>query len=103
MKDYYEVLGIARDESNAGIRAKYRDVAVQPHSEVSGETANFAFQEVVEAHTVLSDTSRKRAYDERLNEFYAEQKRTSAGEIKANSVLGDPHGVHPSRESDQRL
>jgi molecular chaperone DnaJ len=99
MKDYYEVLGIARDESSAGIHAKYRDVAAQPHSESSGEAASFAFQEVVEAHAMLSDTSRKRAYDERLNEFYAEQRRTSAGDIEANSVLGDAHGVHPSFEA----
>jgi DnaJ-class molecular chaperone len=74
-------------------------VAAQPHSESSGEAASFGFQEVVEAHTVLSDTSRKHAYDERLNEFYAEQRRTSPGEIKANSVLGDAHGVHPSFEA----
>jgi molecular chaperone DnaJ len=99
MKDYYEVLGIARDESSAGIHARYRDVAAQPHSESSGEAASLAFQEVVEAHTVLSDTSRKHAYDERLNEFYVEQRRTPAGEIKANSVLGDAHGVHPSFEA----
>jgi DnaJ-class molecular chaperone len=98
MKDYYAVLGVARNESSTGIRARYRDIVAQAHS--------FGFEEAAKAHSVLSDTSRKHAYDERLSRFTTTVEsaaipveRTPARENKGKSVLADAHGVHPSFEA----
>lgn len=104
--DYYAVLGVAPNESNAGICARYRDLAVRAHSRPSPvEPAALAFEDLAKAYSVLSDTSRKHAYDERFKSSMVEQtgampvEPVPAGEINTNSVLDDPHGVHPSFEA----
>ena len=54
LKDYYMILGIPRGESNAGIRAAYRDLAKQYHPDVGGTADAGRFRELTEAYEVLS-------------------------------------------------
>src|ERR1041385_2791945 len=65
-KTYYMILGVSRGETSGGIRAAYRDRARQLHPDVAGEGATRAFQELNEAYGVLSDPSRRRAYNAQI-------------------------------------
>ncbi len=63
-RDYYEVLGLARDATEADIKRAYRRLARQCHPDVCSETdAEERFKELGEAYAVLSDAQRRAQYD----------------------------------------
>lgn len=63
-KDYYQVLGVARDATPEAIKKAYRQLARKYHPDVSKEPdAANRMSEVNEAYAVLSDPERKAAYD----------------------------------------
>ena len=63
-KDYYGVLGVARDASAVDIKKAFRKLARKYHPDVSKESdAAARMSELNEANTVLSDPERRAAYD----------------------------------------
>jgi curved DNA-binding protein len=64
-RDYYEVLGVARDATASDIKRAYRKLASKYHPDVSKEADSEAkFKEVGEAYEVLKDTEKRAAYDQ---------------------------------------
>lgn len=65
-RDYYEVLGVARDASDDDLKKAYRRCAMKYHPDRnSGDAASeAAFKECKEAYEVLSDSGKRRAYDQ---------------------------------------
>lgn len=67
-KDYYAVMGVARDAPQDEIKRAYRKLARKYHPDVSSEPdAEERFKEVGEAYEVLKDPEKRTAYD-RLGE-----------------------------------
>ncbi|MGN6276706.1 MAG: molecular chaperone DnaJ, partial [Solirubrobacterales bacterium] len=63
-RDYYEVLGVGRDASEAEIKKAFRRLARELHPDVNKEPdAEDKFKEAAEAYEVLSDAERRRTYD----------------------------------------
>jgi curved DNA-binding protein len=63
-KDYYQVLGVARDASADQIKQAFRRLARKFHPDVSKEPQAAArMSEINEANTVLSDPEKRAAYD----------------------------------------
>lgn len=64
-KDYYEVLGIARDASGDEIKQAYRKLARKHHPDVSQDksAAELRFKTINEAYEVLSDPNKRAQYD----------------------------------------
>lgn len=64
-RDYYEVLGVARDSSDRDISKAYRKLAVKyhPDSNPGDEEASQFFKEAAEAYEVLSDQNKRARYD----------------------------------------
>ncbi len=65
MKDYYEILGVGRDASSEDIKKAFRRLARDTHPDANpgDPLAEARFREVAEAYEVLSDPSRRAAYD----------------------------------------
>ncbi|HYC37047.1 MAG TPA: DnaJ C-terminal domain-containing protein [Usitatibacter sp.] len=64
-KDYYQVLGVARDATAEDIKKAYRKLARKYHPDVSKEPdANARMKEVNEAYAALSDPEKRAAYDQ---------------------------------------
>jgi molecular chaperone DnaJ len=66
-RDYYEVLGVSRQATEADIKRAYRDLARRHHPDVVGASekasAETHFKEINEAYAVLSDGARRAQYD----------------------------------------
>jgi curved DNA-binding protein len=63
-KDYYQVMGLARDATEAQIKQAYRRLARKYHPDVSKEKdAEARFKEVGEAYEVLRNPEKRAAYD----------------------------------------
>jgi len=64
-KDYYKVLGVARNASQDDIKKAYRKLARKYHPDVSKEhDAENRFKEVAEAYEALGDPEKRAAYDQ---------------------------------------
>lgn len=64
-KDFYKILGVSKDVSEAELKKVYRKLARQHHPDSNpGDTAAEAkFKEVSEAYSVLSDPTQRKEYD----------------------------------------
>ena len=64
-RDYYEVLGVSKNASQAEIKSAFRKLAKKYHPDVSKEeNAAEKFKEAQEAYAVLSDEDKRRQYDQ---------------------------------------
>lgn len=64
-RDYYEVLGVDKNASEAEIKSAFRKLAKKYHPDVSKEPdAESKFKEAQEAYAVLSDTQKRNQYDQ---------------------------------------
>ncbi len=64
MSDFYALLGVARDASEADIKKAYRKLAMECHPDRNpSPDAEGRFKEVTEAYEVLRDPQKRAAYD----------------------------------------
>jgi len=66
VKDYYDVLGVARTATQKEISAAFRKLARKHHPDLNAgdKQAEARFKEISEAHETLSDVKKRRLYDE---------------------------------------
>ncbi|HEY9721577.1 MAG TPA: J domain-containing protein [Oscillatoriaceae cyanobacterium] len=87
MKDYYQVLGVAKNADEAEIKRVFRKLARQYHPDANpgDASAEARFKEVSEAYEVLSDPDKRKQYDMlRTNPFARSGMHRQAGH--------DPYG-----------
>jgi DnaJ-class molecular chaperone len=65
-KDYYSTLGVAKTATDKEIKQAYRKLARKHHPDLNlgDKGAETRFKEINEAHEVLSDSVKRRKYDE---------------------------------------
>ena len=65
-RDYYEVLGIGKNATDAEIKSAYRKLAKKYHPDLNpgNKEAKEKFKEVNEANDVLSDPQKRQRYDQ---------------------------------------
>jgi molecular chaperone DnaJ len=65
MRDYYEILGVAKNADADAIKKAYRKLALQFHPDRNGgdKDAEEKFKEATEAYEVLRDADKRAAYD----------------------------------------
>ncbi|MDZ4795699.1 MAG: J domain-containing protein [Bacteroidota bacterium] len=96
-KDYYKILGIAKTSTADDIKKAYRKLAVKYHPDKNPGNipAEEKFKEINEANEVLSDTEKRKKYDE-LGEDWKHYQQTGGkqgfdGFKQANGQGGTPY------------
>jgi curved DNA-binding protein len=90
-KDYYDVLGVGRNASDAEIKKAFRTLARKYHPDVAKDkvTAEEKFKEINEANEVLSDPEKRRKYDE-LGENWNHPERAAQPQGGFSGFSGGP-------------
>ena len=65
-RDYYEVLGVAKNADEKTIKKAYRKLAKKYHPDTNAgdPAAEQKFKDVTEAYTILSDPEKRKLYDQ---------------------------------------
>lgn len=98
-RDYYEVLGLGKNASDAEIKSAYRKLAKKYHPDLNpgDKEAEEKFKEVNEANDVLSDPEKRQRYDQfgfaGVDPNYgAGQGGYGAGGVDLGDIFGDIFG-----------
>ena len=95
-KDYYDVLGVARDASSEEIKKAFRKLALKYHPDKAKDktAAGAKFKEINEANEVLSDPEKRRKYDQ-LGANWNHPERQAAPERGGfGGGYADPSEIH---------
>jgi curved DNA-binding protein len=78
-KDYYKIMGVDKTASQSEIKKTYRRLARKFHPDVNpgDKSAEARFKEINEAYEVLSDTDKRKKYDE-LGTSWQQWQRTGS-------------------------
>ena len=93
-RDYYEVLGINRSADEKEIKRAYRKLAKKYHPDMNpgDKQAEQKFKEITEAYNVLSDTEKKKLYDQYGFAAFEEGSGNPYGAGGQNGAGGGFHG-----------
>jgi len=98
-KDYYEILGVAKDADAAVIKKAYRSLALKYHpdrvAEAEKKGAEEKFKEISEAYGVLSDPQKRQMYDQHghsgIDQSYTSEDIFRGADF--SSIFGDGSGL----------
>ncbi len=92
-KDYYKILGVARDAKEDDIKRSYRKLARKYHPDVSKEeNAEEHFKEVQEAYEVLKDSKKREAYNQLGSNWKSGQEFRPPPGWQSQAGFGGGHG-----------
>lgn len=96
-RDYYEVLGVSKDASEAELKKAYRRLAMKHHPDRNpdDDAASEKFKEAKEAFEILKDSQKRAAYDQFGHAGVDNQAGGGAGGFGGadiNDIFGDVFG-----------
>src|SRR5512145_1950452 len=99
-KDYYKILGVARNATEAEIKSAFRKLALQYHPDrnPNNKQAEEKFKEINEAYEVLSDPQKRARYEQVGDSYSNWQQRGAPGSFNWNDWVaaqgrgGSPRG-----------
>lgn len=93
-RDYYEVLGISKTAADDEIKKAYRQLAKKYHPDANpgDKEAEVKFKEASEAYAVLSDTEKRRQYDQFGHSAFDGGAGGAGGFDFTNMDMGDIFG-----------
>lgn len=93
-RDYYEVLGVAKDASERDIKKAYKRLAMKFHPDRTqgDKTKEEQFKEVKEAYEILNDDQKRAAYDQYGHAAFEQGGQGGGGFGGGHGDFGDAFG-----------
>lgn len=93
-RDYYEVLGVAKDAADRDIKKAYKRLAMKYHPDrTSGDKdLEEKFKEIQEAYEILIDSDKRAAYDQFGHAGVDPNRGAGAGAADFGDIFGDVFG-----------
>lgn len=96
-KDYYEILGVKRDATEAEIKSAYRKLARKYHPDVNKtKEAESKFKDINEAYEVLGDKQKRQRYDSLGSNWQGGQSYTPPPGFEQFGFGGGQGGTYQS-------
>lgn len=96
-KDYYDILGVKRDATDAEIKSAYRKLARKYHPDVNKtKEAESKFKDINEAYEVLSDKQKRDRYDSLGSNWQGGQSWTPPPGFEQYGFGGGQGGAYQS-------
>ena len=94
-KDYYKILGVNKNASDAEIKKAFKTMARKYHPDMHPEnekaTWTEKFKDLNEAYTVLSDKQKRTIYDQVGEQGYQNYERGGGARSRGNAAGGNPY------------
>lgn len=95
-KDYYKILGVSKNASDAEIKKAFKSMARKYHPDMHPETEKAKmtekFKDINEAYTVLSDKQKRTIYDQVGEQGYQDYARGGgASRARGGAAGGNPY------------
>jgi len=93
-KDYYEILGVNKNATEAELKKAYRKLAMEYHPDRNpgNEEAESMFREINEAYQVLSDGTKRAQYDQYGRVFDENQGFGGGGGFNGDTIFEEFFG-----------
>ncbi|UCC13780.1 MAG: molecular chaperone DnaJ [Gammaproteobacteria bacterium] len=93
-RDYYEILGVARNATDAELKKSYRRLAMKYHPDRNpdDDDAEARFKEAKEAYEILGDPRKRAAYDQFGHAGVEQAAGGQGGGFSAADAFGDIFG-----------
>lgn len=106
-KDYYSVLGVARDASEEDIKKAYRKLAMKYHPDRNPDNPQYEekFKEINEAYEHLGDSEKKAIYDHHPGDFnktFHHARRTWTFGQNSTDDFAEIFSFYQNRANQQR-
>jgi DnaJ-class molecular chaperone len=106
MKDYYSILGVNKNATEAEIKTAFKKLGLKHHPDKGGDEEKF--KEINEAYSTLKDPQKRKQYDNPQSQFQFGGPGSNAfsfdGEVPEGvadlfaSMFGRPGGMHRARQ-----
>ena len=102
-RDFYDVLGVAKDASDHDIKEAYRRLAFEHHPDRNrSPEAEQRFKEVSEAYSVLSDHEKRAMYDALGPEKYDDPREVFQYQVEREAERRETISEYEASRSAQR-
>ena len=93
-KDYYKILGVERNATEAEVKSAFRKLALQYHPDRNpgNKQSEEKFKEINEAYEVLSDPEKRARYEQLGDSYTNWQQRGAPGNFNWNDWANAPGG-----------
>ncbi len=93
-RDYYEVLGVAKDASERDIKKSYKRLAMKYHPDrtAGDKSLEEKFKEVKEAYEILGDSQKRQTYDQYGHAAFEQGGGGGGGQGDFGDIFGDVFG-----------
>ena len=103
-KDYYKIMGLDKNASQADIKSCYRKLARKYHPDLNkAASAETKFKEVGEAYDVLKDEEKRAAYDQFGENWQNPHQGFGQGAQSQYQQQGSPFGQGQGADFDDIL
>jgi curved DNA-binding protein len=100
--DYYKILGIEKKATQQEIKNAYRKLARKYHPDLNPDDKNAKanFQQINEAHEVLSDPEKRKKYDQYGKDWQHADQFRNAGQYQEQASQGQGRRYTENRDFD---